>query len=166
MPPDRRVLRDIRDAYEGMKQYQLDAGQWCYWFRFDKADTTSHPVYDIGPERVWYPPVILPLLTGEYTRATQNMDDDGLYLIDHVHCVVSYDAFFHTMMIDPDPQGQNHLNDRVAFDGTLFNVDSFIPRGRIGSYFLTISIELAEVAEEDMVEDVANAMFSPYLDAS
>jgi hypothetical protein len=122
-------------------------------------------VYDIGPNRIWYPPTTLPVIIGEYHRAPQNFDDDGLYLIDNVHIIVSYDAFFHTTMPDPDPSGQDHLNDRVAFDGSLFAVNSFLPEGRIASHFLTISIDLAEVAAEDLAEDPAAAMFQPYIDA-
>src|ERR1035441_9179738 len=99
MPPDRRTLRDIRDAYEGMKQYQLDVGQWVHWFRYDTVDSVSHPVYDVGPERIWYPPITIPMVMGEYRRAPKNFDDDGLYLIDSVHMVCSYNAFFHTTMI-------------------------------------------------------------------
>jgi hypothetical protein len=166
MPPDRRTLRDIRDAYRGMFEYQLQVGQWVQWFRFDQADTTSHPVYDVGPQRVWYPPVTLPVYIGEYHRAPKNFDDDGLYLIDNVTVIVSYDAFFHTTMPDPDPTGQDHLNDRVAFDGKLFHVTSFIPKGRVASHFLTITIDLAEVASEDLAEDVLDPMFQPFIVAS
>ena len=163
VPPDRRTLRDIRDAYEGMKEYQLHVGQWVHWFRFNKGATTAHPIYDTGPQRVWYPAITLPVLIGEYSRAPQNFDDDGLYLIDRVHLIFSYDAFFHTTMLDPDPSGQDHLNDRVGFDGHLFSVDLFIPRGRVASHFLTISVDLTEVGQADLDEDRPDSMFSPYL---
>lgn len=166
MPPDRRTIRDIRDAYKGMWEYQIHVGQWVHWFRFDKADTTSHPVYDVGPNRLWYPPITLPVYIGEYQRQPKNFDDDGLYLIDNVHVVASYDAFFHTTMPDPDPTGQDHLNDRIAFDGRLFHVTRFVPEGRVASHFLTISIDVAEVAQEDLDEDPAAPQFAPYLVAT
>lgn len=166
MPPDRRTLRDIRDAYEGMKRYQLEAGQWVQWFRFNSPATTAHPIYDTGPQRVWYPSINLPCQIGEYRRAPKNFDDDGLYLIDNTHLIFSYDAFFHTQMPDPDPTGQDHLNDRVGFDGRLFHVTSFIPRGRVARYFLTVSADIAEVAVEDLAEDVDTGMFDQYVDAS
>jgi hypothetical protein len=149
-----------------MWEYQIQAGQWVSWFRYDTVDSTSHPVYDVGPNRIWYPAMTLPVMIGEYHRAAKNFDDDGLYLIDNVHLICSYDAFFHTTMIDPDPTGQDHLNDRVAFDGHLFHVTGFMPEGRVADYFLTISIDVAEVATEDLAEDPAAAMFLPYLDAS
>lgn len=167
MPPDRRTLRDIRQAYEGMKNdYQLQVGQWCSWFRFNPTATTAHPIYDTGPQRVWYPSIVLPVLLGEYTRAGQNFDSDGLYLVDKVHLIFSYDAFFHTTMIDPDPTGMDHVNDRVGFDGRLFSVDSFLPRGRVASHFLTVSCDLIEVAQEELDEDQPVPMFAPYLSAS
>ena len=166
MPPDRRVLRDIRDAYQGMAEYQINAGQWVQWYRFNKNGTTSHPVYDTGPQRAWYNPITLPVLLGEYNRAPQNFDDDGLYLIDSAHLIFSYYAFFQTTRPDPDPTGQNHVNDRVGFDGTLFSVDSFLPRGRVASHFLTVSVDLHEVAQEDMDEDSAIPMFDRYRVAS
>lgn len=162
MPPDRRTLRDIRDGDRAMKEYQRQVGQWAQWFRFNKAGTTGHPVYDTGPQRAWYPPITVPVMIGEYTRAGQNFDDDGLYLVDRVHFVISKSAFFHTTMPDPDPSGQDHLNDRLGFDGVLFSVDSFLPRGRVASYFWTISVDASEVMQEDMDEDVATSMFAPY----
>lgn len=166
MPPDRRLLREIHAANKIMKRYQFQAGQWAQWYRFDLADTTSNPIYDTGPQRVWYPAITLPVILGEYSRAPQNFDDSGLYLLDRLHLIFSYDAFFHTTMVDPDPTGQDHLNDRVGFDGHLFSVNSFIPRGRTASHFLTVSCDLQEVAQEDFNEDVDNSLFAKYIVAS
>lgn len=166
MPPDRRTLRDIRQAYEGIKQQQLLQGEWMVWFRFNPQGTTSDPVYGTGPQRAWYPGVTVPVYIGEYRRASKNFDDDGLYLVDHVHGILSYDAFFHTAMPDPDPNAQDHLNDRVAYDGHLFSVASFTPDGRVASHFLTISFDLIEVGTEELREDTPISMFAPYLTAS
>ena len=163
MPPDRRLLREIRQAYGTMHDYQLLAGQWAQWFRFDTADTTVHPVYDTGPQRVWYPSVTVPVLFGQYERASQNFDDDGMYLVDQLHLVISYMQFIQSLVPDPDPNGNDHINDRVGFDGHLFKVTSFIPRGRVASHFLTISCDLIEVASSEMAEDVPSPMFSGYL---
>lgn len=166
MPPDRRTLRDIRSAYEGMKKYQVDVGQWAQWFRFNSPATTSNPIYDTGPQRVWYPSIPVPVVLGEYRRSGRNFDDDGLYLVDRVHLIFSYFAFFSSTMPDPDPTGQDHVNDRCGFDGHLFNVTSFVPQGRVASYFLTVSCDLLEVAQEDLNEDALLPMFAPYLVAS
>lgn len=163
MPQDRRTLRDIYQAYENMKQYQLRAGQWVQWFRYNTSASTVMPIYDTGPQRVWYPAITLPVLMGQYVRAAQNFDDDGLYLVNTAHFVISYDAFFHSNMPDPDTSGNDHLNDRLAFDGVLFSVDSFLPRGRVASNFLTISVDAREVAQSEMDEDVTSAMFTPYI---
>ena len=165
--PDRRTLRDIRSAYKGMREYQLHAGEWCHWFRFNKTGTTMHPIYDTGPQRAWFAPITVPLLIGEYERAPQNLtSDDGLYQVDKLHCIISYDQFFHSTMPDPDPTGADHVNDRVAYDGSLFSVDSFLPRGRIASHFLTISVDATEVAQEELDEDSPVNMFAPYISAS
>lgn len=166
MPPDRRVLRDIRDAYRGMREYQRDAGQWVQWFRFNKAETSSHPVYGTGPQRKWFPAITVPVLEATYGRASQNFDDDGLYLVDDLQLIISYDQFFHSTMPDPDPNGQDHVNDRVGHDGHLFSVNSFVPKGRVASHWLTITVVLQEVAQEDMDEDVPDPIFAPYTEAS
>lgn len=163
MPPDRRLLRDIRSAFFGMKRAQLEQGQWVQWYRFNQQATTSHPVYDTGPQRQWYPPITLPVFLGEYRRQSQNFDDDGLYLVDRAHLIISYFAFFNAPIPDPDPNGQDHLNDRVAFDGRLFSVDMFLPRGRTASWFLTISVDLTEVSQTELIEDVVPSMFQPYI---
>ena len=142
---------------------QLEQGQTVWWFRFNKNATTRHPTYDTGPQRVWYPPIPLPVWEAVYSRAAQNWDDDSLYLIDRTHVIFSYDAFFHTTMPDPDPSFQNHLNDRVAFDGHLFNCDSFLPRGRVADHFLTVSVDLTEVGQAELAEDADNSVFAPYV---
>ena len=157
------MLRDIRSAYQGMKQAQLGQGEWVHWFRYNQAASTSHPIYDTGPLRQWYPPITIPVWLGEYERAGRTQDDDGLYLVDRVHVIMSYDAFFHSTLPDPDPYGNDHLRDRVAYDGHLFRVDNFLPKGRVASYFLTISIDLSEVAQSEMAEDGTISQFAPYL---
>jgi hypothetical protein len=166
MPPDRRTLRDIRSAYAGMKRYQEETGEWVQWFVFNKAGTTSDPTYATAPQRAWYSPITVPVMLGEYQRASKNFDDDGMYLVDRVHGIMSYFAFFSTTIQDPDPNQQNHLNDRVAFDGRLFGVSSFQPRGRVASYFLTISFDLVQLTAEDMASDANIAMFQQYVVAS
>jgi hypothetical protein len=107
----------------------------------------------------------MPMMIGEYDRAGRNTDDDGLYQVDTVHVIIDYFAFFSSGIVDPDPTGQDHVNDRVAFDGHLFDVMSFLPRGRVASYFMTISVDLNEVAAEDLAEDQAAPQFAPYLTA-
>jgi hypothetical protein len=160
---DRRTLRDIRQAYEGMKNdYQLNVGQWAAWFRFNAAATTMDPTYDTGPQRTWYPPITLPVLIGEYVRAGQNFDDDGLYQLDRLHLIFSFNQFFSTTMPDPDPFGQDHVNDRVGFDGRLFSVNTFLPRGRVADYFLTVSVDCLAMTQSDLDEDTAIPMFAPY----
>jgi hypothetical protein len=164
MPPDRRTLRDIRQAYEGFKNdYQLNAGQWVQWFQFNPAATTAHPIYDTGPQRAWNTGVTVPVLEGIYTRAEQNFDQDGLYLVDSVRLIISYKAYLQALLKDPDSTGMDHLNDRVVFDNHLFSVDSFVPRGRIASYFLTISVDLTEVAQEELDEDNDTGMWDSYI---
>lgn len=164
MPPDRRTWRDIYGAWDGMKEMQILQGQWAQWFRFNKAATTSHPVYDTGPQRVWFPSISLPVYLGEYMRAAQNFDDDGLYQTDRLHLIFSYNAFFTTGMQDPDPNNFDHVNDRVGFDGRLFSVNSFYPRGRVAGQFLTVSADCLEVGQADLAEDVDTAgLFMGYV---
>lgn len=163
MPPDRRTLRDIRSAWEGMKLAQTEYGQYVVWFRFNSTATTSDPVYDTGPQRAWYPGITLPCQLAEYSRAGQNFDDDGLYLVDRAKLIFSWFAFFSTTIPDPDPYGQDHVNDRVVIDGHLFTVNSFVPRGRVADYFLTVTAECTEVVASNLAEDVADPIFAPYL---
>jgi hypothetical protein len=166
VPPDRRTLRDIRSAYAGMKRYQEETGEWVQWFRFNVNATTSDPTYATAPQRAWYSPVTVPVLLGEYQRASKNFDDDGMYLVDRMHGILSYDQFFGSQILDPDPYGMNHLNDRIGFDGRLFGLTSFMPRGRVASYFLTISIDMVQLTAEDLASDAAIPMFSQYVIAS
>lgn len=163
MPPDRRTHRDVISAYKEMKGYQYDIGQWVQWFRFNKPATTSDPVYGTGPQRVWYDPVTVPCFISESQRASQNFSDDGLYLINRLHLIISYDAWWGSNMPDPDPYRQNHTNDRVGYQHTLYGVDSFYPQGKVGNNFLTISCDLREVALEEYQEDYGTTMFADYI---
>lgn len=153
MPPDRRLLRDIQSAYDGMERAQLDQGEWVQWFRYLPNQSTSDPTYGTGPQRAWANPVSVPVWIGEYERAGRNQDGDGLYQVDHFHGILSYRFFFSSNIPDPDPNFQNHVNDRVGFDGKLFYLTSFLPRGRVASYFLTISFDATQLALEEFTED-------------
>jgi hypothetical protein len=166
VPPDRRTHREIRSANAEMKHYQYETGQWVQWFRFNQPATTSDPVYGTGPQRVWFPSVTVPCYISEYQRSGQNFDDQGLYLVDRLHLIISYSAWWHTNMPDPDPFRQDHTNDRVGYSSTLFAVDTFYPQGKVGNSFLTISCDLREVAAEEMLEDVPVPMFAEYFTAS
>lgn len=146
-----------------MKRYQQNAGQFVQWFRFNKDATTSDPIYDVGPLRAWYPAITLPVLLGEYKRANKNFDDDGLFPVDTATLIFSYNTFFHTGMPDPDPTFENHLNDRFAFDGSLFSAASFFPQGRVADYFLTVSVNAIQVSAAEMAEDGSIPIFSGYV---
>jgi hypothetical protein len=103
------------------------------------------------------------VLIGEYHRAEKNSDDDGLYLVDTARLVLSYNAFFSSTIQDPDPNGQDHVNDRVGFDGRLFGITSFLPEGRVASFFLTITVDLIQITQADMNIDGSIEMFSGYV---
>ena len=66
-------------------------------------------------------------------------------------------------MPDPDTNGQNHLSDRIGFDGILFSADSFIPRSRVASQYLTISVTAIQLAQEEIIEDLPVPMFQSYV---
>jgi hypothetical protein len=162
MPPDRRTLRSINAAFRTMAAYQNYAGQWVQWFRLNKSATISDPMFGTGPGRVWYTPVIVPVIDARIIRPPRNFDDDGLYLVDRAHLVLSYRAFFNTVLPDPDTDGKNHYGDRAGLDGVLYTVTDFIPQGRIASNFLTISVDLIQVAYSELNEDVVAPMFAGY----
>ena len=165
MPFDRRLIQERTLAYRAMREYTGQVGQDLAWFRFNPNLTTSHPVYDVGPQRVWYNPVTVPALIGQYIRPSKNLDADGLYLAAQAHGTISYEAFVASGIPDPDPSEENHLNDRVGFDGHLFTVMEFTPVGRVASAFLTIAFVLHEVDRAIYEEDAAVPMFAPYITA-
>lgn len=163
MPPDWRLIREINSAYKGIRQAQRLQGQTVQWFRFNSTATTSDPIYGTGPQRQWYNPISVPAYIGEVIRAKENIDDDGLYPVHRIHGIMSYREFFQSTIPDPDYTGQNHLNDRIGFDGWLFAVVGFLPQGRVADQFLTVSFDANQVAQEELDEDMQDPMFGPYV---
>lgn len=158
---DRRFINEIRSLYRGLREFAYQGGMPVNWYRYNASSSTSDPVYDTGPERVWYAPITVSTIMARYIRAPRDYNDDGLFRVDRAQLVLSYFDFFSSTMPDPDVTGQDHLNDRVVFDGKLFRLEQFLPQHRVADQFLTIAIEMTEIAASELQEDTTS-MFSGF----
>jgi hypothetical protein len=141
-------------------------GQQVLWYEFNVAsvnDATDEDLYDeggpqlrpgtddAGTSRRWKDPKTVQVYMARLDEGAEDYDETGQYDVDRLTLVVNRQSL-KNYGIDPTA---DHLNDRIAFDGRLFNVNHFDKRGRLADTYLTITVTCVEVKEDERYTDDA-----------
>ena len=140
----------------GMKEWQEYVGESVLWFEFDPAHSSSHPVYDEGPSRMWFPPVQLPVLFADFNQDDPRGDDDGLYTVSSIAITFTVAAAWDRFRIPPVNTGA-HFKDRFAHGNpmTSYTVTDYEKQGYLNGRYLTISVRGEQLKEEEFFFDYA-----------
>lgn len=155
---DYRLRRNLWRINRGLKRFQYQTGQSVTWYPFDSAslddDGTDTDLYDEGIAINWLPGLHLPVLQAYYIPATQNDTGDGLYLVDSLRLTIGVDQFqkfTHLSELDRS----HRLNDRVSYEGRVYSVNDWRPKGRAADKYTIITATCVEVREDEGVFDTS-----------
>jgi hypothetical protein len=131
------------------------------WYVFDQDYLTSHPtdvydeVYDVssqvpGKGSRWKTSFKMPVIMGQQLRGTNTMNERGRYLTDTLRLVLAIDDVNHLLpSLSSDPN--NHIQDRVVFQGEVFIPTRLLPRGRYKNNYSVITIDTNQCNPEELV---------------
>jgi hypothetical protein len=174
---DRRLRRVIGRAQRSIRRTSQRQGQRVLWYEFipssvedvdsnDQGTAVDDDLYDEGWSQVrpgstqggsaaqWGYPKPVQVFQAMLTEGAQTFDPEGgSYMVDNLTLIVGYQAFLRAGVSNPADRGA-HINDRVEYDGRLFAVDAFNPRGRVADTSLTVTVRCLEIKDDELPNSV------------
>lgn len=125
------------------------------WWRFDEQTTEVDPVYDVGSEDVgrrWLPPLAMDFIVAQVFQGETYPNDRGFYNTDVLRLTMNMDDVMRvipTLVQNPD----KHIRDRIIYRGSVFRPTRLYFRGQVLSTYTILTVDLAQVKPEEMVND-------------
>jgi hypothetical protein len=170
---DYRLRQNAARINKGIRNFSRLVGQDVKWYEFipqsvEDVDSTDSgtgfddDLYDEGGEQVvnghhgasarWKAPKIIRVVQAIINEGSQQFRETGSYSVDTLTLIVQYEELVRKGLANPANRGA-HTNDRIGFDGRIFSVDMFNPRGRIATVpGFTVSIQALEVKEDELLD--------------
>ena len=150
---DEGIVDELRDP----------VGTEVDWWIWDDAALAADyanwvdPIYDVSNQdptkgRRWNDPFKMPVILAQQLRGTNVMNERGFYVVDTLRLVVAVDdinRLLPAMINNPN----NHIKDRIVFQGEVFVPTRVLPRGRYKDRYSVVTIDSNMVNSEELVND-------------
>jgi hypothetical protein len=147
-----RVKSYVNYVHKRYRWYRDYVGTTVTWWEFDRLNSTSHPVYDEGPERIYKLPFILPVMVVLRDEDRKTPREEGFYAVSTAHLTFGTDMAARAGMSDPH-NARLHLFDRFLWDDKYFEVRRFQIAGRLKKFEVVIGVDATALSEEEFVND-------------
>ena len=141
-----------------MRNYQRTWGESVLWSEYDAMDASKNNVYDEGPSRVWYPPVVLPVLFLDFRQDDPQDVEEGFYVLSTASICFQVSEAHDRFRINPLYTG-SHFRDRFSYDNTVYRVMKYEKQGFVHGTYLTISALGEQIKAEEVVNDAQQQDF-------
>jgi len=139
-------------VHKRYRWYRNYVGTTVQWWEFDREDSTTHAVYDEGPERIWHQPFVLPVMVVIRDEDRKVPQEQGFYAVSTIHLTFGTDMAARAGMRDPH-DARFHLHDRFLWDDKYFEVRRFQISGRLKRYEVVIGVDGTALSEEEFFND-------------
>lgn len=143
---------------EIMREYGRVWGESVLWFEYDAMASSKNAVYDEGPARIWYPPVVLPVLFLDFRQDDPMDTDEGFYVLSTASVVFQVTEATDRFRTGPLFTAA-HFRDRFQYNDLVFRVTKYEKQGFVHGTYLTISALGEQVKGEEVVNDPQQADF-------
>lgn len=146
-----------------LRGWQRQIGDSISWWRFDYASSQTDDIYDEGSGvgRVFYGPWSIPTIHCEHIEGDDTEPrDEGLYQVDQLNVIASFDQLQKTGLSYMDLQTGNFQRDRLAYDNKLFEIEECLVLGQIVRRDIIVSITAIQIKSDELVDD---PQFAQYL---
>jgi hypothetical protein len=143
---------------EVMRNYQRSWGESVLWFEYDAMSSSKDNVYDEGPSRVWYPPVVLPVMFLDFRQDDPIDTDEGFYVLSTASVCFQVTEATDRFRIGPQFTAA-HFRDRFQYNDIVFRVTKYEKQGFVHGTYLTVSALGEQVKAEEVVNDFQQADF-------
>ena len=146
--PKGQILR----MNEIMRSYQRTWGENVLWFEYDPQTASKDLVYDEGPSRAWYYPVVLPVMFIDFRQDDPIDSTAGFYVLSTASIVFQVTEAMDRFRISPLITA-SHFRDRFVYDNSVYRVSKFEKQGLVHGNYFTISVLGQQVKNEETVND-------------
>lgn len=143
---------------EIMRNYQRVWGESVLWFEYNAMASTKDEVYDEGPSRVWYPPIVLPVMFLDFRQDDPIDTDAGFYVLSTASVCFQVTEANDRMRISPLFTA-SHFRDRFQYDNNIYRVTKYEKQGFVHGQYLTVSALGEQVKGEEIVNDTQQPDF-------
>jgi hypothetical protein len=143
---------------EVMQNYQRVWGESVLWSEYDAMASTKNAVYDEGPSRAWYQPVVLPVMFLDFRQDDPLDTDEGFYVLSTASIVFQVTAAYDRFRTSPLMTAA-HFRDRFSYDNIVYRVTKYEKQGFVHGQYLTVSALGEQVKAEEVVNDVQQQDF-------
>jgi hypothetical protein len=150
--PDWYATDRLLRMNETMRDYQRAWGENVLWFEYDSMASTKNQVYDEGPSRAWYPPVVLPVLFLDFRQDDPMDTESGFYVLSTASICFQVTEANDRFRLSPLFTA-THFRDRFSYDNNLYRVTKYEKQGFVNGTYLTVSALGEQVKGEEMVND-------------
>lgn len=153
-------------------------GTTIEWWKFDSANTTVDPIYDVGGNsgagRMWKTPLIIPVVNAHLEQGVSIQTDRGLYNADQLTIIINVDVIesklnFYGANYNNIPELSNveinpdsYLRDRIVFRHEVFTPIRVLPEGIIQNNYTLLRVQCNQVNAEELVNDSQFQHFANY----
>lgn len=160
------VRREIRSVERGLIELQREVGDTVYWYEFDPAASSAGDTYGEGSIPDPFDPTLTPSGTGVVFKApkptfavwirfippSNAQTDAGEYTLDHTSMRFAVKTLRETGLRHPeDPTW--HFNDRIAYNGILFRIEQYEPKGWLHNAYLMIDVSARQFKDDELETD-------------
>jgi hypothetical protein len=130
-------------------------GTEVQWWVYDSATSQADAIYDVGSTatgRVWKSPIQVPVINAQVFQGVTVPNERGFYNVD----VLRVSAIMNEILdLIPDitDSPDNHIKDRVVYRGAVYRPTRLYMRGQVISTYTILTLDLTQVAPEEMVND-------------
>ena len=143
---------------EVMQNYQRYWGENVLWAEYDAMSSSKNEVYDEGPSRAWYPPVVLPVMFVDFRQDDPQDTDQGFYVLSTASICFQVTAAMDRFRTSPLYTAA-HFRDRFSYDNTVYRVTKYEKQGFVHGSYLTISALGEQIKAEEVVNDTQQQDF-------
>ena len=143
---------------EIMRNYARYWGENVLWSEYDAMSSGKHSVYDEGPSRAWYPPVVLPVIFLDFRQDDPIDTAEGFYVLSTASIVFQVTEANDRFRISPLFTA-NHFRDRFSYDNIVYRVTKYEKQGFVHGQYLTSSALGEQVKAEEVVNDAQQQDF-------
>lgn len=152
----RSVRREIRTAERGLRELQREVGESVTWYEPSLASSTVNSVYDegpgLGPGLVYRSGRDVPAIWIRYQSPSIVATDDGEYTLSHISFRVTANAMRRSGLAAP-LDADHHFNDRFSYNGFLYRVESFSPKGWLMGTYLMVDVTGRQLKADELMTD-------------
>jgi hypothetical protein len=143
---------------EVMRNYARYWGENVLWSEYNAMSSTKHMVYDEGPSRAWYPPVVLPVIFIDFRQDDPIDSEEGFYVLSTASIVFQVTEANDRFRTSP-LQTEAHFRDRFSSDNVVYRVSKYEKQGFVHGQYLTITAFGEQIKAEEVVNDVQQQDF-------